>query len=63
MLKIVKKILVSFNAKFRKFPIFASEMVAKTVFKLPEFVFVVEIEVARFYEALDAILRLFSVKF
>ncbi len=39
------------------------KMVVKIVFKLTEFEFVVKIEVASFYEALDAILRLFPAKF
>ncbi len=55
--------MVSFGAKFRTFLIFADEMAAKTVFKLAEFEFVVKIEVVRFYEALNAILRLFLEKF
>ncbi len=61
-LKMEKKISVSFGAKFCTLSIFASEMAAKTVSKLPEFEFVVKIEVKRFYETLDAILRLFLAK-
>ncbi len=63
MLKMEKKTLVSFDTKFRTFLIFAGEVVAETVFKPPEFEFVIKIEVARFYEVLDVILRLFLVKF
>ncbi len=59
MSKMEKKTLVSFGAKFRTFSIFSVEMAPKTIFRFPEFKFVVEIEVARFYGALDAILRLF----
>ncbi len=57
-----KKTLLSLGAKFLTFSIFASEMTAKTVFKLAEFKFIIKIEVERFYETLDAILRLFLVK-
>ncbi len=54
-LKIEKKTLISFDAKFRTFFIFAVEMAAKTVFKLPEFEFIVKIEVTRFYAVLQDI--------
>ncbi len=63
MLKMEKKSLIFFGAKFRTFSVFVGEMAAKIVFKLLEFEFVVKIEVASFYETLDAILRLFSPKF
>ncbi len=62
-LKMKKRTLVSFGAKFHTLSLFAGDMAAKTIFKLSKFKFVVKIEIAKYYETLDAILRLFSAKF